>query len=191
MANTLLLNQPQVFNGPGTLTYTVPTGTPTQLYTVKVSATFPMSPPINSKVPTATGIGFGGLGFMGAGSGMSLGAGTGGGAQGFVNGDQGTGEGGKGLGFSTGNNYQQPPSESGNATAQSPTTSSLSIVVSKNAVAQYTSTAPVPFQSALQFQTPVISLAAGDVVTVVASSSADVDNQRDGVTITASIQQGF
>lgn len=191
MANTLLLNQPQVFNGLGTLTYTVPTGTATQLYTVKVSATFPMSPPINSKVPTAAGIGFAELGFMGAGSGMGLGAGTGGGARGFVNGDQGVGEGGKGLGFSTGNDYQQPPSAASNATAQSPTTSQLSIVVNKNAVAQYTSTAPVPFQSSLQFQTPAISLAAGDVVTVVGSSSLDADNQKDGITMTVSVQQGF
>lgn len=191
MANTLILNQPQVFNGVGTLTYTVPTGTATQLYTVVVQATFPMSPPINAKVSPATGIGFGTLGFMGAGSGSGLGAGTGGGGEGFTKGDQGTGEGGVGQGFGTGNDYQQPPSAASNVTAQSPQTSSLSIVVNKNAVAQYTSTAPVQFQSALQFQTAPISLAAGDVVTVVSSSSADIDNQKDGITITASIQQGF
>lgn len=191
MANTLILNKPQVFNGIGTLTYTVPTGTATQLYTVKVEATFPSADPINSKVPDSTGVGFATLGFMGAGSGMGLGAGTGGGGEGFTKGDQGAGEGGVGQGFGTGNSYQQPPSASSNATAQSPTTSQLSIVVNKNDVAQYTSTTIVPFQSALQFQTAPISLAAGDVVTVVSSSSATVDNQRDGVTITASIQQGF
>ncbi len=191
MANTLILNSPQVFNGVGTLTYTVPTGTATQLYTVRVVATFPDFDAINSKVSAATGIGYATLGFMGAGSGSGLGAGTGGGGNGFVDGDAGAGEGGTGQGFGTGNSYQQPPSAASNVTAQSPVTSEVSIVVNKNAVAQYTSTAPVPFQSALQFQTPVISLAAGDVVTVVSSSSATQDNQKDGITMTVSIQQGF
>lgn len=190
MANYLILNQPQVFNGLGTLTYTVPAGTATQLYTVTVEALIPYNPAINSKVSPYTGIGYGGLGFMGAGSGMSLGSGTGGGGQGFVNGDQGAGEGGKGLGFGAGNNYQQPPSESGNATAQSPQLSSVSIVVQKDAVTQYTSTAPAGIQSLLKFQT-TFSVAAGSSVTIAASSSASVDNQLDGVKITASIQQGF
>lgn len=190
MANTLILNSPQVFNGLGTLTYTVPANTVTQLYTVKVNASFPYNPAINSKVTQASGIGYGGTGYVGAGSGMSLGQGTGGGGNGFVDGDAGLGNGGTGQGFGAGNNYQQPPSGSGNAVAQSPQLSSLSLVVAKNAVTQYTSTAPAGIQKSLQFST-TFSAAAGDVITVVGTSSASVDNQLDGITVTASVQQGL
>lgn len=191
MANTLILNQPQVFNGLGTLTYTVPTGTATQLYSVQVEATFLGAEAINSYADTSIGMGYGGFGYAGAGSGMGLGSGPGGGGQGFVLGDRGTGSGGVGQGFGTANNYPQPSSNGNNAVAQSRTTSSLSIVVNKNAVAQYTSTAPVVDQSALQFKTAPISLAAGDVVTVVISSSASIDNQLSGINIIAAIQQGI
>lgn len=190
MANTLILNKPQVFNGLGTLTYTVPAGTATQLYSVQVQATFPAYPAIQSYASTVLGVGYGSSGVIGAGSGAGLGAGTGGGGSGFVDGDGGAGAGGVGQGFGAGNSYQQPPSAASNVTAQSPKTSELSILVAKDAVTQYTSTAPVPGQSALQFKT-TFSAAAGEVITVVATSSATVDNQLDGVTITASIQQGF
>lgn len=190
MANTLILNQPQVFAGLGTLTYTVPTGTATQLYSVAVQAIFPYNPAITSKTDPYSGSGYGTLGFTGAGSGTGLGAGTGGGGQGFVLGDRGAGSGGVGQGFGTGNNYQQPPSAVSNASQQSPQLSSLSIVVAKNAVAQYTSTAPAGTQAGLNFVT-TFSAAAGDVITVAGSSSASVDNQLDGIKITASIQQGF
>lgn len=192
MANYLLLNQPQVFNGLGTMTYVVPTGTDTQLYTVQVQTTFPSYPAVNS-VPSST-VGVGANVFptvpLGAGSGMGLGAGTGGGGTGFTKGDQGTGQGGVGQGFGTGNSYQQPPSAASNATASSAQGSSLSIVVAKDAVTQYTSTAPVATQGGLQFAT-TFSAAAGSSITVVLSSSASVDNQLSGITSTISIQQGF
>lgn len=192
MANTLLLNQPQVFNGLGTLTYTVPTGTVTQFYTVMVSAVFPQADAINSSASTLTGTGVGGFGYMGAGSGMGLGAGTGGGGTGFTKGDQGTGQGGVGQGFGTGNSYQQPPSAASNATAQSNINSSLVILIQKNSVTVTNGTAPTPRgeQSALQYSA-TFSAAAGDVITVVSSSSASVDNQLNAITIIASVQQGF
>lgn len=191
MANLILiLNKPQVSNGLDDFTYTVPSGTATQFYSVQVDALVPFNEAINSKVPTATGIGLGTLGFMGAGNGMGLGAGTGGGGQGFVLGDRGTTFGGVGQGFGTGNNYQQPPSAASNATAQSPTNSSLSIVVAKNAVALFTSTAPTGRQYQVKFST-MFSAAAGDVITITATSSASVDNQLSGVTITAALLQGF
>lgn len=192
MANYLLLNKPQVFGGLGTMTYSVPTGTDTQLYTVKVQTTFPEADPVNSVPSVTTGVGANVYPAvpLGAGSGMGLGAGTGGGGQGFVLGDRGTGSGGVGQGFGTGNNYQQPPSASSNATVSSPTTSSLSIVVAKNAVTQYTSTAPCVFQGALQFST-TFSAAAGDSITVALTSSASVDNQLSGILSNISIQQGF
>lgn len=200
MANTLLLNQNQVWNGLGTLTYTVPTGTDTQGYNVQVQTTFPDSDPVNANwSDNVPGIGANtdpGQRYMGAGSGYGLGAGTGGGDQGFVNGDRGTGavgtgKGGVGQGFGTGNNYQQPPSAGSDITVNSPVKSSLSIVVNKNAVAQYTSTAPVNFQGALQFKTALPGVAAGDVITVVFSSSASVDNQLNSIVSNVSISQGL
>lgn len=192
MANYLILNQPQVFNGLGTMTYSVPAGTSTQLYTVQVQSTFPAYPAVNSLPSSSAGIGANITPVvpLGAGSGMGLGAGTGGGDQGFVLGDRGAGYGGVGQGFGTGNNYKQPPSASSNATYSSPTTSSLSILVAKNGVTSYTSTAPTPFQGALQFST-TFSAAASDSITVVLSSSATPDNQLSGITSTISIQQGF
>lgn len=199
MANTLILNQNQVFNGLGTLTYTVPTGTATQGYNVQVQTTFPDADPVNANWSgnvAGAGANNGALLYMGAGSAYGLGSGTGGGDQGFVNGDRGlgavgTGKGGVGQGFGTANNYPQPISAGSDITVNSPLASSLSIVVNKNAVAQYTSTAPVNFQSALQFKTTLAGLVAGDVITVVLSSSASIDNQLSGITSNISISQGL
>lgn len=194
MANILILNQNQVFNGLGTLTYTVPTGAVTQGYNVQVQTTFPDADPVNanwSDNSAGAGANNGGLPYMGAGSAYGLGSGTGGGATGFVSGDGGTGSGGKGLGFGTANGYPQPIAAGSDITVNSPIKSTLSVVVNKNAVAQYTSTAPVNFQSALQFKTTLAGLAAGDVVTVVFSSSASVDNQLNGILSNVSIGQGL
>lgn len=176
MANYLLLNQNQVWNGLGTLTYTVPAGTATQAYNVQVQTTFPAAVPISTS---------------NAGSGKGLGAGTGGGGEGFTKGDQGAGEGGVGQGFGTGNNYQQPPSAASNVTASNPVTSGLVIVVEKNAVTQYTATTPAVFQSALQFKVSLPGVAAGDSITVVLSSAVSSDNQLSGVTSNISVGQGL
>lgn len=186
MANYLILNKPQVWNGLGTLTYTVAS---TGAFNVQVQTTFPFNYPINSK-PTGNGIGAEFNQVAGAGSGMGLGSGTGGGGQGFVLGDRGTTYGGVGQGFGTGNNYQQPSSQASNAVAQSASVSSLSIVVNKNGSPIYTSTAPVVGQSALQFKTSFTATAA-DSITVVLSSSAAVDNQLAGITSTVSIGEGL
>ncbi len=190
MANYLILNQNQVFNGLGTLTYTVAT---TEALNVQVQCTFPEAAPINNNV-TANSAGLGGGLFdqlaVGGGSGMGLGAGTGGGAQGFVLGDRGTGSGGVGQGFGTGNNYQQPPAASSNSTANSAVTSQLSIVVNKNGSPIYTSTAPAVAQGALQFKTSFLATAA-DSITVVLSSAASSDNQLSGVTSNVSVSQGL
>ena len=179
MANTLILNQNQVFNGLGTLTYSVVT---TEALNVQVQVTFPEAQAINSKLA--------GDSYNGAGSGVGLGAGTGGGGTGFTQGDQGTGHGGVGQGFGAGNNYQQPPSAPSNATANSPISSSLSVVVNKNGSAVYTATSPAQFQSALQFRTSFLA-SNGDTITVVLSSSASSDNQLSGVTSNISIGQGL
>lgn len=188
MANLLILNQPQVWNGLGTLTFTIPT---TGNYSVQVQSSFPSAAPINS-VPSGTGIGASITPAvpLGAGSGMGLGSGTGGGGTGFTDGDQGTGHGGTGQGFGTGNSYQQPSSQASNATASSPTTSQLSIVVNQNGVAGYTATTPALIQSALQFKYSFLATAA-DTITVVLSSSLSSDNQLSGVKSIVTIQQGF
>lgn len=194
MANTLLLNQTQVFNGLGTLTYTVPVGTATQLYSVQVQTSFPQAVPQNAVWNGNTA----GMGSnnpignaIGAGSGSGLGSGTGGGGQGFILGDRGLGFGGVGQGFGTGNNYQQPPSAGSNVLPNSYVQSSLLIVVNKNGVAQFTSTLPTQSQGALQFKTNSFSAAASDVITVVLSSSASVDNQLSGITSNVSVAQGL
>lgn len=194
MANTLILNQNQVWNGLGTLTYTVPTGTATQGYNVQVQTTFPDADPVNANWNdnlAGAGSNNQGLAYMGAGSAYGLGSGTGGGGQGFVLGDRGTGSGGVGQGFGTANNYPQPISAGSNVIVNSPIPSSLSILVKKNAVTQYTSTAPVNFQGALQFKTALAGLAAGDIITVVFSSSASADNQLNSILSNVSISQGL
>lgn len=185
MANTLILNQNQVFNGIGTLTYTVVTA---GAYNVQVQSTFPATPPVNS-TPN-DGFGVGALGPCGAGSGMGLGAGTGGGGEGFTGGDLGTGHGGVGQGFGATNSYQQPPSAGSNAVANSATTSGLSIVVNKNGAAQYTFSSPALLQSATQFKVGFLATA-NDTITVVISSAVSSDNQLSGVTSNVSIGQGL
>lgn len=195
MANYLILNQPQVWNGLGTLSFTIPT---TGSYSVRVHSTFPAAPPVNS-VPTTNvaqqtlvpGIGVGALGPAGAGSGMGLGAGTGGGGEGFTGGDLGVGHGGVGQGFGAGNSYQQPPSAASNATASSATSSGLSIVVNQNGTPLTTNyVSPKVAQSAEQFKVGFLATAA-DAITVVLSSAVSSDNQLSGVTSIISIEQGL
>lgn len=191
MANYLILNQNQVFNGLGTLTYTVVT---TEALNVQVQVTFPEAVAQNrTVVGNSAGIGSGlvtGQLAVGGGSGAGLGAGTGGGGSGFVDGDAGTSHGGVGQGFGTGNNYQQPPSAATNSVAASDVLSSLSIVVNKNGVAVYTSTAPAGQQKSLQFKTSFLA-SSSDSITVVLSSSASVDNQLSGITSNVSVGQGL
>lgn len=173
MANTLILNQPQVFNGTGTLTFTIPTA---GAWNAQVQATFPSAPPVDLDA---------------AGSGTGAGSGPGGGGEGFTGGDLGLGHGGVGQGFGVGNSYQQPPSYGSNSTAApAATTSGLSIVVNKNGSPIYTSNTPALAQSALQFKTSFLANI-NDIITIVLSSSVSSDKQLSGVTSTTSIGQGF
>ena len=171
MANYLILNQNQVFNGLGTLTYTV---AKTGNYNVQVQSTVPQS--------VATG--------DGAGSNTGLGAGTGGGGEGFTGGDLGPGHGGVGQGFGASNGYQQPPAAGSNQTSGSNVSSSLSVVVNKNGSPIYTATTPAVFQSALQFKYS-FQAALNDSITVVFSSAASSDNALNGLTSNVSVGQGF
>lgn len=191
MANYLILNQNQVFNGLGTLTFTVPT---TGQYNAQVQVTMPAGPAANSGVTgNSPGIGANnpvGNTVLGGGSGAGLGAGVGGGGTGFVSGDRGTGQGGVGQGFGATNNYQQPPSAGSNVTAKSATTSSLVVLVKNNGATIYTATTPALVQGALQFKTGFLATL-GDSITVVLSSVASSDNQLSGVTSNVSISQGL
>lgn len=192
MANYLILNQNQVFNGLGTLTYTVAT---TGQFNVQCQTTMPAGPAINSNVLGGNNAGIGaglmnGQLVVGGGSGMGLGAGTGGGGSGFTDGDQGTGHGGVGQGFGATNNYQQPPSAGSNATANNPLTSSLSIIVAKNGVTLYTATTPAAVQSNIQFKYGFPATAA-DSITVVFSSALASDNQLNAISSNVSISQGI
>lgn len=171
MANYLILNQNQVFNGLGTLTYTV---ADTGQYNVRVEVTFPSAAPIDD----------------GAGSGVGLGAGTGGGGEGFTGGDLGLGHGGVGQGFGTGNGYQQPPAAGSNVTSHNPVTSGLSILVKKNGSTVYTAPTPAVAQGAIQFKTSFLASAA-DSITVVIDSIVASDSQLSGVTSNVSISQGL
>jgi len=108
MSNYLLLNQPQVFCGLGTLTFTIPT---TGLYSVLFQTT------------------------------------------------------------------EVPPS-------------SLSVLVKKNGSTVFTAPTLTTTQSAMQFKVG-LSLAANDVITVVLSSSAAVDNALNNVKSITSIEQGL
>lgn len=186
MANTLILNQPQVWNGTGTLTFTIPA---TAQYNVKVQTTFPFYPAVNAGASNGLARAASD-GIIGAGSGMGLGSGTGGGGEGFTGGDLGVGHGGVGQGFGAGNSYQQPSAQPSNAIPSSPQESTLSIVVNKNGSPIYTSTAPTIGQSGLQFQTNFLATL-NDTITVVLSSAASVDNQLSGITSNVSIGQGF
>ena len=171
MSNILNLNQPYVFNGLGTLTFTVPT---TGLYNVRCQTTVP--------VALATG--------DGGGSGQGLGAGTGGGGEGFTGGDLGLTHGGVGQGFGPTNGYQQPSAAGSNATQGAAVSSSLSIVVNQNASPIYTAPSLTPTDSAIQFKTSIVATAA-DVITVVLSSSAASDKVLNGVSSVVSIGQGL
>lgn len=171
MANYLILNQNQVFNGLGTLTFTVPT---TGSYNVQVQITVPAAPPIDG----------------GAGSGVGLGSGTGGGGEGFVGGDLGTGHGGVGQGFGAGNSYQQPSSQASNVVVSAATTSGISILVKNNGSTIFTAPALALAQSALQFKYSFLATAADSITVVIASSTAS-DNGLSGVTSNVSIGQGL
>ncbi len=171
MANYLILNQPQVFNGLGTLTYTVPT---TGNYNVQVQLT----------VPEATATGYA------AGSNQGLGSGTGGGGEGFTGGDLGTGHGGVGQGFGAGNSYQQPSAQGSNQTSGSAVSSGVSVVVNNNGSPIFTAPALVAGQSALQFKYSFQATAADSITVVLASSTAS-DKGLNGVLSTTSIGQGL
>jgi len=172
MSNYLILNQPQVFSGLGTLTYTVAT---TGNYNVQFSVT----------VPEATVSG------SGAGSGQGLGAGTGGGGEGFTGGDLGTGHGGVGQGFGAGNGYQQPPAAGSNQTTSgSAVTSGLSVVVNNNGSPIFTAPMLAVVQGSLQFKYSFQATAA-DSITVVLSSSTATDKALNAIVSTTTIGQGF
>lgn len=171
MANFLLLNQSQVFNGLGTLTFTVPT---TGNYNVQFQTT----------VPEAIRNG------DGAGSGTGLGSGAGGGGEGFTGGDLGLGHGGVGQGFGAGNGYQQPPSYGSNETTTPAVSSALVVLVKNNGSTIFTAPTFTVTQSAMQFKYSFQATAA-DSVTVVLSSANASDNTLNGLTSTVSIGQGF
>lgn len=171
MANYLILNKPQVWNGLGTLTYTVVT---TGSFNVTCNIT----------VPEAV------LEGDGAGSGTGLGAGTGGGGQGFILGDRGTGYGGVGQGFGTGNNYQQPPSAGSNQSTYPAISSGVSILVKKNGTTIFTAGTFTATQSAQQFKYSFQATAADSITVVLASSTAS-DNGLNGVKSIISIGEGF
>lgn len=171
MANYLLLNQPQVFNGLGTLTFTVPS---TGQYNASLSITVPEAVAQGSV----------------AGSGLGLGSGTGGGGEGFTKGDQGLGEGGVGQGFGAGNNYQQPSSQASNQVAGESVSSGVSIVVKNGVTTIFTAPALAFEQSALQFKYG-FSAEEDDVITVVIASSEASDNGLNGVKSIVAINEGL
>jgi hypothetical protein len=173
MANVLQLNQSQIFNGLGTLTFTVPiTGT----YSVGAQVTVPQA--------IATG--------DGAGSGKGPGSGAGGGdATGFSVGGVADDTGGVGHGFGpVANVYPQPPLYGSNQTSGSAVSSGVSVVVNDNGSPVYTAPAFAAAQSALQFKTG-FQFTAGHTITVVLASSTLTDEQTSGVTSNVFIQQGY
>lgn len=167
----LILNQPYVFVGLGTLTHTIAAD---GAYNVRFGVT----------VPEAIAIG------DGAGSGTGLGSGAGGGGTGFVAGDQGLGHGGVGQGFGATNGYQQPPAYGSNETSGADISSALSVLVKKNGSTIFTAPALSTTQSEQQFKFS-LSAVATDVITVVLASAAASDNALNGVKSTVSIGQGF
>ncbi len=173
MANYLITNQPQVFNGLGTLTYTVPT---TGNYNVQYQVTVPEA--------VATG--------DGAGSGQGLGSGVGGGklAQ-FSLGGGGTSDGSVGQGFgSDSSGYNQPPSYGSNATSGAAVSSGVSVVVKQNGSTIYTMPSLTATQSAAQFKYSFQATAADSITVVIASSTAS-DEGLNGVQSIVSVGQGF
>lgn len=171
MATYLTLNQNQVFNGLGTVTYTNPT---TGNYNVRGQIT----------VPQAV------LEGDGAGSGTGLGAGRGGGGEGFVRGGAGTGLGGVGQGFGATGGYQQPPDSGSNEATFPAVSSALTVVVNVNGSPIYTAPVFRGTQSALQFKTSFQSTATDSITIVLASANAS-DAQLNGVQSNFSIGQGF
>jgi len=171
MANYLILNQNQVFNGLGTLTFTIPT---TGQYNVQCQITVPEA------VPTGSG----------AGSNKGLGSGTGGGGEGFTGGDLGTGHGGVGQGFGASNGYQQPSAQGSNQSSGAAISSGVSVLVKNNGSTIYTAPAFAVAQSALQFKFGFAATAA-DSITVVIGSSTASDNNLSGVTSNVSVGQGL
>jgi len=168
----LILNQPQVFNGLGTLSFTIPaTGT----YNVVGQVFVPQA------LPTGDG----------AGSGQGLGSGAGGGdPTGFNKGGNGTGVGGVGQGFGpVANNYPQPPQYGSNASTGPAVSTGISVVVNKNASPIYTMPSMSPTQSSVQFKF-AFQAATSDAITVVISSSTASDEVLNGVLSTIAIQQG-
>ncbi len=67
--------------------------------------------------------------------------------------------------------------------------SSLVILVKQNGVTKYTAPTFTPTQEALQFKT-TLKCVDTDVVTVVLSSSADIDNEKNSVKSNISISLG-
>lgn len=171
MANYLILNQNQVFNGLGTLTFTVPT---TGSYNAQVQITVPEAVPQGSQ----------------AGSGLGLGSGTGGGGEGFTGGDLGLSHGGVGQGFGAGNSYQQPSAQASNQVAGSAVSSGVSVLVKNNGATIFTAPAFATMQSALQFKFSFLATAADSITIVLASATAS-DNGLSGVTSNISIGQGL
>lgn len=170
----LLLNQSQVFNGLGTLTFNVVT---TGNYSVGVQCTVPQA--------VATG--------SGAGSNKGLGSGAGGGdSLGFSEGGQSQPTpGGVGEGFgAVANNYPQPFPAGSNQTSGAVVTSGVSIVVNKNGSPIYTAPTLGLQQSQIEFKFS-FQAAATDAITVVIASSTASDEGLSGVKSNVYIQQGF
>lgn len=173
MANYLILNQNQVFNGLGTLSFVVPT---TGNYNVRCQTTVPQAWPTGD----------------GAGSGTGLGSGAGGGdIVGFAAGGSGTSNGGMGQGFgAVPNNYQQPPAYGSNETMGDAVSSGVSILVKDNGSTIYTAPTLGVAESALQFNFG-FQATAGHTITVVIASSTASDEGLNGVISNVSIGEGF
>jgi hypothetical protein len=168
----LVLNQPQVFNGLGTLTYTVVT---TGQYYINAQITVPEALPTGS----------------GAGSNKGLGSGSGGGdAVGFNQGGVSADTGGVGHGFGpVANVYPQPPVYGSNQTSGPAVSTGLSVVVNDNGSPIYTMPSMSPTQSAIQFKFPFTSTATHSITVVISSSTAS-DNALNGVQSVITIGQG-
>ncbi len=173
MSNILLLNQSFVSVGLTAMTYTIPV---TGQYNVSFSTTVPQA--------AATG--------DGSGSGTGLGSGAGGGTLGgFSLGGGGLGDGAVGQGFGDDlAGYPQPLAAGSNETSGAVVSSSLVVVVNKNGSPVYTAPALAAGQSALQFKFDLMC-AATDIITVVLSSSAPVDNALNNIKSIVSIGQGL
>lgn len=161
MANVLQLNKSQIFNGLGTLTYTVPT---TGTYSVGAQVTVPQG--------WNTG--------DGAGSGTGLGSGAGGGdAAGFARGGISGTAGGVGQGFGpVANLYPQPPLYGSNELIGAQVSTGLTVVVNKNGSAVYTAPTLGAAQSAIQFKT-AFQLTAADVITVVIGNPLSLSSSNN------------